>query len=76
MLHNITKYYITDRRKCENTMRCTIMNNIKSAHELQMKTREASRGAWKDKAPDGQLLFQYAIAAQFWSPGYPPRSKL
>jgi len=27
-------YYITDRRKCENTKRYTIMNRTKGAHEL------------------------------------------
>ena len=34
-------YYITDRRKCENTKRYTIMNSIKGAHELQKKNSRA-----------------------------------
>jgi len=36
--------YVTDRRKCENIKRYTIMNSTKDAHELQKKTRETSRG--------------------------------
>jgi len=31
----LQEYYITNRRKCENTHRYTIMNSTKSAHELQ-----------------------------------------
>ena len=30
----LQKYYITDRRKCENTKRCTSMNITKGAHEF------------------------------------------
>ena len=28
----LQEYYITDRRKCENTKRYTIMNSTKDAH--------------------------------------------
>ena len=28
------EYYITDMRNCENTRRCTSMNNTKGAHEF------------------------------------------
>jgi len=30
----LQEYYITDKRKCENTKRYIIMNNTKYAHEL------------------------------------------
>jgi len=33
----LQQYYITDRRKCENTRRFTYMNRTKDAHELQKK---------------------------------------
>ena len=33
----LQEYYITDRRKYENTKRYISMNNTKEAHELQKK---------------------------------------
>jgi len=43
----LQEYCITDKRKCENIKRCTIMNNTKDAHKLQKKSRETSRGLGK-----------------------------
>ena len=39
----LQEYYITDRRKCENTKIYTIMNNIKGAHELQKENSRAEQ---------------------------------
>jgi len=39
----LQEYYITDRRKCENIKRYTIMNGIKGAHESQ---KENLRVEW------------------------------
>ena len=39
------KYYITDRRKCENTKRYTSMNSTKGVHELQKKNPRGEQGA-------------------------------
>jgi len=38
------EYYITNRRKCENTKRYTMMNNAKHAHELQKKNSRDEQG--------------------------------
>jgi len=46
------KYYIIDRRKCENIRRYTIMNSIIDAHELQEENSRGEQGAWKDRALD------------------------
>ena len=41
----LKEYYITDRRKCENTRIYTIMNSTKSAHELQKEnSRDEQEG--------------------------------
>jgi len=40
----LQEYYITDRRKCKNTKRYTIMNYTKGAHELQRENSRPSRG--------------------------------
>ena len=40
----LQEYYITERRKCENTKRYTIMNCTKSAHELQKENSRAELG--------------------------------
>jgi len=37
-------YYITDKRKSENTRKYTSMNSIKNSHKLHMETREPTRG--------------------------------
>jgi len=60
----LQEYYITDRRKCENTKRYTIMNSIKSAHKLQVENSRDEQRVWKDMALDDQLLIHDAIAAQ------------
>ena len=41
----LQEYYITDRRKCENIKRYTIINCTNDAHELQEKTREPRKEA-------------------------------
>jgi len=40
----LQEYYITDRCKCENIRRYTIMNNIKDAHELQKENSGDEKG--------------------------------
>ena len=41
----LQEYYITERRKYENTKRYTIMNSTKRAHELQKEnTRDEQKG--------------------------------
>ena len=40
----LQEYYITDRRKCENTKRYTIMNNIKGIHKLQKESSRDEQG--------------------------------
>ena len=40
------------------------MNNTNDAHELQEGNSSGKQAAWKDRAPDGQLLIHDAIAAQ------------
>jgi len=62
----LQEYYITDRRKCENTKRCTIMNSTKDAHELQKGNSGDEQGAWKDGAPDSLLKIR-ASSAHLWS---------
>ena len=59
----LQEYYIINRRKCENTKRNTIMNNTKALTSYK-KTRDMSKEAWKDRAPDGQLQILVATAAQ------------
>jgi len=49
----LQEYYITDRRKCENTKRYTIMNSTKDAKELQKKNSRDEQGAWKERASYG-----------------------
>ena len=39
------EYFITDKRKCENIKRYTIMNSTKSAHELQKENSSDEQGA-------------------------------
>jgi len=46
----LQEYYVTDRRKCENTKKYTIMNGTKGAHSYKKKTQETSKKAWKDRA--------------------------
>ena len=41
---DVTQYYITDRRDCENTKRRTIMNSTKDAHELQKENSGYEQG--------------------------------
>jgi len=41
----LQEYYITDKRKCENTKRYTIMNSSKSAHELEKKNSRDKKEA-------------------------------
>ena len=41
----LQEYYITDRRKYENTKRYTIMNSTKDDHELQKKNSRDEQGA-------------------------------
>ena len=43
----LQEYYITDRRKCDNTKKITSMSSTKVTHESQRKTREPSRGPEK-----------------------------
>ena len=52
------------------------MSGTKDAHELRKENLRDEQGAWKDRAPDGQLLIHDAITTQRRSPGSPPRSKL
>jgi len=40
----LQEYYITDRCKCENIKRYTIMNSTKDAHKLQQKNWKAEQG--------------------------------
>jgi len=60
---DVTQYYITNKRKCENTKKYTIMNNTEGAYELQKKNSRDEQGGWKDRAPNGQLLIHDATAA-------------
>jgi len=41
----LQEYYITDRRKCENTKRYKIMNSTKDTHELQKENSRDKQGA-------------------------------
>ena len=43
------EYYITDRRKCENTKRYTSMNSIKDAHKLQKRKLKSLVGDLEGK---------------------------
>jgi len=52
----LQEYYIIDKRKCENTKRCTSMHNTKGAHESEKKNSRAEQGAWKDRASDSLLM--------------------
>jgi len=61
----LQKYYITDRRKSENTMRYTIMNSIKDAHELQKKRSRGERGPGRIGSRTCQRLIHDATAVQF-----------
>ena len=49
----LKEYYMTDRHKCENTKRHTIMSSTKDAYEMQKKNTGDERGGWNDRAPDG-----------------------
>jgi len=60
----LQEYYITDRRKCENTKRCTSMNSTKDAHEFTEGKLERRTRAWKDRALDG-LLGIHALVVRF-----------
>ena len=40
----LQEYYITDRRKCKNIKRYTIMNSTKALTSYKRKTRETSKG--------------------------------
>ena len=61
----LQEYYITDKRKCENTKRLTSRNSIKGPHELQKKKLRDEQKEWKDRASDDQLLILDATAVQF-----------
>jgi len=41
----LQKYYITDRRKCEHTKRCTSVNSTNGAHELQQENSRVKQGS-------------------------------
>jgi len=58
----LQEYYITDRRKYENTKRYTNMNSTKDAHELQKENSRVEQGAWKEMTLD-DLSMIYAFAA-------------
>jgi len=58
----LQEYYITDRRKCENTRRYTSMNIIKGAHELQMENSRAEQGARKNRASDSLPMIHASAA--------------
>jgi len=60
----LQEYYITDTRKCENIRRYIIMNSTIDAHELQEENSRGEQRAWKDRAPNGQLLIHDATTAQ------------
>jgi len=62
----LQEYYITDRHKCENTKRYTIMNCIKGAHKSQRENSRAERGAWKDRSSDDPPMI-HASTGQLWS---------
>ena len=56
----VQEYYITDRRKCENTKRCTNMNSIKALTSLQKENSRGVQGpgrievqmvCWRSKLP-------------------------
>ena len=49
----LQEYYITNRCKCENIKRYTIINCTKGTHESQKENSIAEQGAWKDRASDG-----------------------
>ena len=44
----LQEYYITDRRKCENSKRCTSTNNTKGCSRDSRRCRESTRGS-KDR---------------------------
>jgi len=58
----LQEYHITDRRKCENTKRYTIMNNTKDTPELQKENLKNDQGAWKKRAPDGLSMIHASTA--------------
>ena len=58
----LQEYYITDRRKCENTKRYTIINSTEGTHKLRKGNSRGEQGL-EDRATDGQLLTQDATAA-------------
>ena len=62
----LQEYFITDRRKCENTKRNIIMNSTKEAHELQKEYSRDKQRAWKKNALDG-LPRIHTSAAHLWS---------
>ena len=43
----LQEYYITDRRKCENTKRCTSMNSIKGGSESSQENSRVEQGGLK-----------------------------
>ena len=51
-------------RNCENTRRCTRVNNKKALMSLLKEELERRTGAWKDRALD-DLLEIHATAAPF-----------
>jgi len=58
-------YYITDRRKCKNTKRFTIINSTKGTLVKKQDSRD-EQGGWKDGAPDGLPMINTS-APHLWS---------
>jgi len=59
----LQEYYITNRRKCEDTKRNTIMNSTKSAHELHKENSRDKRGTPGRIGPHTDLLLIHKVAA-------------
>jgi len=58
----LKEYYITDRRKCENTKRYTSMNSTKGAHDSQKDKSRVEQRALKDRASDGLPMIHASTA--------------
>ena len=64
---DVTQYYknITSPISANTrTQRDTIMNSTKALTSYKRKNSRDKQGAWKDRAPDGELLTHDATDAQ------------
>jgi len=62
----LQEYYITNRRKGENTKGYISMNSTKDAHEVQKENSRDEQGAWKDRASE-RSADDPPFTAHIWS---------